>query len=103
MMKQFDKDGDGQLDESEREAMRTAMQARFGRQGGSRFNREEMLKRFDKNSDGELDEDERAAMRESMGNSRGERGSRRQQDDAASSSSNEKTENTPGQAPSLAQ
>lgn len=71
MLKQYDKDGDGELNEEEREAMRTAMQARFGRSGGQRPNREEMLKRFDKNGDGELDEEERTAMRESFGGGRG--------------------------------
>jgi HlyD family secretion protein len=74
LLKQFDKDGDGQLDESEREAMRAAMQSRFG-QGGPRMSREEMLKRFDKDGDGELDDEERAAMREALGGGRGgERG-----------------------------
>ncbi|MHC1770043.1 MAG: efflux RND transporter periplasmic adaptor subunit [Verrucomicrobiia bacterium] len=74
MLKQYDANGDGELDETEREALRTAMQARFGQNPmGGRGNREEMLKRFDKNGDGELDEDERAAMRASLG-SRGERG-----------------------------
>jgi hypothetical protein len=92
MMKQFDKDGNGELDESEREAMRTAMAARFGgsggqggareggsgeRQGQPRLSREEMLKQFDKNGDGELDETERAAMRESFGGSRTNRTERR--------------------------
>ena len=76
MMKQFDKDGDGQLNDTEREAMRTAMAARFGgqgRSGGQRLSREEMLKRYDKNSDGELDESERAAMREATGGGRSNR------------------------------
>ena len=36
MMKQFDKDGDGELNEEERNAMRTAMRERFGGQGGER-------------------------------------------------------------------
>jgi hypothetical protein len=78
MMKEFDKNGDGQLDDTEREAMRTAMAARFAAMGGTnaagsgkRPGREEMLKRFDKNGDGTLDEDEQAAMRESFGNRRG--------------------------------
>ncbi len=76
MLKQYDANGDGELDETEREAMRTAMQARFGQAGaGGRGNREEMLKRFDKDGDGQLSEEERAAMRASMG-SRGERGER---------------------------
>ena len=77
-MKQYDKNGDGELDESEREAMRTALTARFGGQGrgGQRMDREEMLKRFDKNGDGELDESERAAMRESFGGARTNRAER---------------------------
>jgi len=91
LMKQYDKNGDGELDESEREAMRAAMAARFGssggpararegaqgeRQGQPRFNREEMLKQYDKNGDGELDETERAAMRESFGGGRTNRADR---------------------------
>jgi len=71
MVKQFDKNGDGQLDETEREAMRTEMAARFGGMGGmggggQRPNREEMIKQYDKNGDGELDETEREAMRAAM-------------------------------------
>jgi HlyD family secretion protein len=73
MMKQYDKNSDGELDDTERETMRTAMAARFGQggpggQAGSRggFNREEMMKQYDKNSDGELDETEREAMRTAM-------------------------------------
>jgi HlyD family secretion protein len=86
MMKQYDKNGDGELDETERAAMREAMAARFGaqggpggqgRQGGQRLSQEEMLKRFDKNSDGELDETERAAMRTELGASRTNRTERR--------------------------
>jgi HlyD family secretion protein len=85
MIRQFDKDGDGQLDEAEREQMRAAMQTRFGGQGqggqgGPRMSREEMLKRFDKDGDGELNEEERAAMREATGAGRGgERGPRQGQ------------------------
>lgn len=77
LLKQYDTNGDGELDETEREAVRTAMQARFaqGGFGGRGGNREEMMKRFDKNGDGQIDEEERAAMRESFGG-RGERGER---------------------------
>jgi len=80
MLKEFDKDGDGELNESEREAMRTAMAARFGSQGrgGQRMDREEMLKRFDKNGDGEIDDSERTAMREALGGSRTNRTEGRQ-------------------------
>jgi HlyD family secretion protein len=78
LTKEFDKDGDGQLSPTEREAMQLAMQTRFGGrgQGGPRLTREEMLKRFDKNGDGEIDDEERAAMRQSTGGGRGDRGPR---------------------------
>jgi hypothetical protein len=79
-MKQFDKNGDGQIDETEREAIKTAMAARMGGQGGpgGGFDREEMVKRFDKNGDGELDDEERTAMRASFGQrAPGGRGGRR--------------------------
>ncbi len=65
LMKQFDKDGDGQLNEEERQAMRAEMQQRLGGQAGG-FNREEMMKQFDKDGDGELNDDERQAMRAEM-------------------------------------
>ncbi len=81
MLKQFDKDGDGKLDDAEREAMRSAVAARFGGGGfGDRTNarprlsQEEMLKRFDRNGDGKLDEEELAAMRESLGRGQGGQG-----------------------------
>lgn len=83
MMKQFDKNNDGQIDETERAAMREAMGQRFGQGGpggaggapnaggrGAMPNREEMLKRFDKNGDGEIDESEREAMRAEFGRNR---------------------------------
>lgn len=99
LIKQFDKNGDGQLDDSEREAMRAAMAARFGANGsggpggpggpggtgaqggpgGGRGgpNREEMLKQFDKDGDGQLNDEERAAMRQAFGGgSRTNRGDR---------------------------
>jgi hypothetical protein len=47
VLKRFDKNGDGQLDEAERAEVRKYF-----------------LGRFDTNGDGRLDEDERAAMRE---------------------------------------
>jgi hypothetical protein len=49
--KQFDKNGDGKLDQEERNA---ATKAR----------RDEMLKKYDKNGDGKLDPDEQKAMNE---------------------------------------
>lgn len=91
LLEKYDKDGDGKLNEAEREAARaefskqapetkpqdapTRNRARIdgdrreGRRGG--FNREEMearraefMKRYDKDGDGEINEEERAAMRE---------------------------------------
>ncbi|MCL4180806.1 MAG: efflux RND transporter periplasmic adaptor subunit, partial [Verrucomicrobia bacterium] len=90
MLKQFDKDGDGQLNDEERQAMRAEMQQRFGGQGGpgAGFNREEMVKQFDKDGDGALNDEERQAMRAEMqqrfggqggfGGQRGERGAQRE-------------------------
>ena len=67
MIKRFDKDGDGKLDEAE---LGEAMKARanfMGNRGagapgapGGRM-REQMMKMFDKNGDGQLDDSERAA------------------------------------------
>lgn len=76
MMKEFDKNGDGELDEEERAAMRETLRQRFGASGGpgggrgQMPNREELLKRFDKNGDGELDEEEREALRAEFGRNR---------------------------------
>ena len=64
MLKRFDKNGDGQLDDGERNAMRESFGGQRGQRGPGGFNSAEMLKRFDKNGDGQLDEEERAAMRE---------------------------------------
>ncbi|MEQ9065346.1 MAG: EF-hand domain-containing protein, partial [Gimesia chilikensis] len=55
ILKKFDKDGDGKLNEEERSAARAAR----GEKGGQGFNREEFMKKFDKNGDGKLDENER--------------------------------------------
>lgn len=77
MLKRFDKDGDGQLNDEERQAMREAMRTRFGggqgpgpgfgtnmggmgRRGGALP--EEILKQFDKDGDGKLNEEERQAL-----------------------------------------
>ena len=102
-MKQFDKNGDGTIDDSEREAMQAAMAARFGggppdASGGAPKgmpNREEMLKRFDKNGDGKLDDEERAAMRASMGG--GRRGQGGGQDGPAATATGGQAERPNGQ------
>lgn len=57
MLKKYDKNGDGQLDEAEKAAM----------QEDRRKERDqERLKRYDKNGDGKLDDAEREAMREDL-------------------------------------
>jgi hypothetical protein len=58
MMKQFDKDGDGQLSEEERKAMREKMQSRMEEQ------RKEMLEKFDADKDGKLSPEEREKARD---------------------------------------
>ncbi len=102
-IKRFDKDGDGQLNEAEKEAAR----AEYPRMGHGRHGREmhgrmlekydankngqldpeenaaferdrearhaEMLKRFDNDGDGKLSESEREAMREEFRKERGEK------------------------------
>jgi len=85
LLEQFDANGDGRLDETERAAAKAAMQAkreerkqqileRFDADGDGQLNDEEkaaakeafkakMKERFDKNGDGELDEQERRALK----------------------------------------
>ena len=41
VLKQFDKNGDGELDDNERQALREEMQKRLGNRGGPRGRREE--------------------------------------------------------------
>jgi Ca2+-binding EF-hand superfamily protein len=89
ILKKFDKDGDGKLNEEEREAAKAAreemMKARkkemlekFDKDGDGKLSEEEekaareamrkrMLEKFDKDGDGELSEAERAEMRKEMG------------------------------------
>jgi Ca2+-binding EF-hand superfamily protein len=63
-LKQFDKNGDGKLDETEREAAKAAYLARKGEHDGKY--REEMLKKFDTNGDGKIDENEKKAAMAKM-------------------------------------
>jgi len=60
MMKRYDKDGDGKLDESELAELIKNRNAAGPGAPGARL-REQMVKLFDKNGDGQLDPDERAA------------------------------------------
>lgn len=60
IIERFDKDGDGKLNEEEREAAKAA------RKEMMKNRRAEMLEKFDKDGDGELNEEERKAMREEM-------------------------------------
>ncbi len=82
-LKRFDKDGDGQLDPTERAAARAAFEARTGnagRPGGARatdatpaekpdtgrVNKQAMLQEFDANGDGKLTGQERSAARKAF-------------------------------------
>jgi Ca2+-binding EF-hand superfamily protein len=74
VLKRFDKDGDGKLNDAERAAAKKAREERGGRPGrpgqpgggggsGDGKLREEILKRFDKDGDGKLNDEERAAAK----------------------------------------
>ena len=64
ILKRFDKDGDGKLNDTERAAAKKAHEERGGQPGGGDGKmREEILKRFDKDGDGKLNEEERAAAK----------------------------------------
>jgi len=67
ILKKFDKNGDGELNEEEKAAMKEAREKHRGKRGeGDRPNRKEMLKKFDTDGDGKLNEEERAALKEAM-------------------------------------
>jgi hypothetical protein len=68
LIRQFDKNGDGILDETERQAAReAALQGRPQRPAAQNAERsaaaQEFMRRLDKNGDGKIDEAERAAAR----------------------------------------
>ncbi len=89
VIEKFDKDGDGKLNEEERQAARAAgkermeakrkeMIAKFDKDGDGKLSEEEeqamrearrkmMMEKFDKDGDGELSDDEKAEMRKAMG------------------------------------
>lgn len=60
VLKEFDKDGDGKLNDEEAKAARTAMQARREEA------RKKMLEQYDTDKDGKLNEEERKKMQEDM-------------------------------------
>src|SRR5688572_6706125 len=62
MLKEFDKDSDGRLNEEELRNARQQTEMFFSRVNGREGqNRPEFLKRFDKDGDGKLSDDEKAA------------------------------------------
>lgn len=60
ILEKFDADGDGQLNEAEREAAKAAMQERRGER------HERLMEKFDANGDGQLDDAEKAAAKEAL-------------------------------------
>ena len=62
VMKKFDKDGDGKLNEEEKAELRKKMAER----GAGRRIPPLVLEKFDKDGDGKLNEDERATARKAM-------------------------------------
>jgi len=70
MIKRFDQDGDGQLNEAERQTVRETMRQKWAERGGMRGPdgalREKMRQRFDRDGDGQLSEAERQEARQAM-------------------------------------
>ena len=76
LTKRFDRDGDGRLNEQERQVMRQEMQKRASTDTANRPSREEVIKKYDRNGDGRLDARELAAMRSQMARTRDGAGNR---------------------------
>lgn len=82
LIKHFDKDGDGKLNEEEKAEMRRFIEKNKGehrrgrRKGESRMNaegaqkHEELMKKYDKDEDGKLSEEEMKEMREDLAKQR---------------------------------
>jgi len=66
LIKRFDRDGDGRLNEQERRLAQEEMRKRGPQTNANRPSREEIIKRFDVNKNGRLDPPEQARMREQM-------------------------------------
>ena len=77
LIKRFDRDGDGRLNEQERQLLQQEMQKRSAPDNATRPSREEILKKYDRNGDGRLDAQELAALRSQVGRTRDGAGSRR--------------------------
>jgi len=85
MLKEFDKDGDGELNDEERRTMFESMRERMGRggfgpsgfgggrRGGPGFQREKLIAKFDTDGDGKLNNEERKAAREYVQEGMGDR------------------------------
>jgi Ca2+-binding EF-hand superfamily protein len=76
LLKRFDRDGDGRLNEQERQLMRQEVQKRSSQDNANRPSREEVIKRYDKNGDGRLDAQELAALRAQLAKTRDGAGNR---------------------------
>lgn len=63
MIKKYDKDGDGKLNETERAEMKAAMKAEFEKR---------MLEKFDADKDGKLNDAEKAEMKKWMDEHKGQ-------------------------------
>lgn len=80
VLKRFDKNGDGQLDEAEKKAAMAEIGPRGGKPGEGGMSPErkaEFMKRFDKNNDGRLDDSEKAAAKAELEKIRGAKGGER--------------------------
>jgi len=69
MLKKFDKDGDGKLNDAERQEMAKARGGAGGRPDPARM--QELLKKFDKDGDGKLNDAERAEAMKARGGAPG--------------------------------
>jgi Ca2+-binding EF-hand superfamily protein len=82
ILKKFDKNGDGQLDETEKAAAREETRKK---------REEERLKKYDKNGDGKLDDAEKETMREDL-KKRAEEGLKRREGKAEKKGPGKKAE-----------
>jgi Ca2+-binding EF-hand superfamily protein len=71
MIKKFDKNGDGKLDEAERAEAAKSRGGAPGAGGRDPAKMQEMIKKYDKNGDGKLDETEKAEAMKARGGAGG--------------------------------